>query len=342
MMERLCRINFKDDVEFFEAIHAMGKSVNASEADDPEDKLVSLSAPFATVLLESHRLFDSVNLNIFGISPRADINIPYDFDGDSLVGLDYTLDGSYLLDENSGRMVSQRDLFVLPWSGCRGNLVFRGGKSSKTISFNGPKKILSDLLGENGRELWAEALETRRLHCGDGPRLLRAPQRVASAFLQILNCDYPNPIRRLFFESKFMEVLSRIVSREWPAEEREESGEAAFESERIRAIPGILMDRIDNPPSLSELARELSVNVTTMKKEFRNLFGEPIYAHHRNMCLDLAATLLLETDKAIFEIASEVGYSNSGNFGSAFKKRYGVSPSRYRRRGRNAWPLQGA
>ena len=213
MMERLCSVNFRDDVEFFEAIYALGKSVNASEAEDPGDKLVSLSAPFATILLESHRLFDSVNLNLFEISPRADVNIPYDFDGDSL-GVDYALDGSYLLDENSGRMVSQKDLFILPQSGCRGNLVFRGGKSSKTISFNGPKKILSELLGENGRELWTEALEAGRLDCGNGPRLLRAPQQVASAFLQMLNCDYPNPVRRLFFESKFMEILSRIVSKE--------------------------------------------------------------------------------------------------------------------------------
>ena len=55
--------------------------------------------------------------------------------------------------------------------------------------------------------------------------------------------------------------------------------------------------------------------------------------------LSLAATLLLETDKSVLEIASDVGYSNSGNFGSAFKRRYGVSPVRYRRNGRSAWPL---
>ncbi len=42
-----------------------------------------------------------------------------------------------------------------------------------------------------------------------------------------------------------------------------------------------------------------------------------------------AATLLLETDKSVFEIASDVGYSNSGNFGGAFRRGYGVSPIRY-------------
>ena len=77
-----------------------------------------------------------------------------------------------------------------------------------------------------------------------------------------------------------------------------------------------------------------------MKKRFRSLFGEPIYAHHRNLCLSLAATLLLETDKSVLEIASDVGYSNSGNFGSSFKRCYSVSPIRYRRNGRGALPLR--
>ena len=330
-----CGVNFKNDIEFFEAIYERGKIVNPSEADDPEDKIVSLSTPFATILLESHHLFHSVNLNIFEISPRADINIPYDFDSDSLE-VDYAIDGSYLLDENSGRIVSPKDLFILPQSGCRGNLVFRDGKSSKTISFRGPKRILSDLLGENGKELWAEALEAGGLGYGNRPHLLRAPQRMVSSFLQILNCDYPKRAKRLFFESKFMEILSWIIAKGLPAEEREAIGEDTFELERIKRIPGILMDRINNPPSIPELAHELSINSTTMKKGFKNLFGEPIYAHHRNMCLNLAATLLLETDKSVFEIASDVGYSNSGNFGNAFKKRYGVSPLQYRRNGRSA------
>jgi YesN/AraC family two-component response regulator len=44
-------------------------------------------------------------------------------------------------------------------------------------------------------------------------------------------------------------------------------------------------------------------------------------------------TLLLETNKSVFEIATDIGYSNSGNFGNAFKKRYGVAPSLYRQKG---------
>ena len=334
MIARSCSVTFRDHVEFFEAIHETGRPVNVSEADGPEDGLVSLSTPFAEILLETRSLFHDASLNILEIAPRADIIIPYDFGGGAL-GMDYLADGSYLLDESSGRMVLSGDLFLLPPSGCRGSMVFRGGRPSKTVAFDGPGRILSDLLGEDGGALWAEAL---RAGGGSGPRSLRAPQYMAGSFLQMLNCDYPARAKRLFLESKLMEVLSRILARGLPVEENEGNGGDAFELERIRMIPKILMERIDSPPSISELAHELSVNATTLKKGFKDIFGEPIYAHHRNLCLSLAATLLLETDKSVFEIASDVGYSNSGNFGSAFKRRYGVSPARYRRNGRSALP----
>jgi AraC-like DNA-binding protein len=113
-----------------------------------------------------------------------------------------------------------------------------------------------------------------------------------------------------------------------------------FEAEQIRKIPRILMERIDDPPSIPELAHELSLSATGIKSGFKKIFGEPIYARHRNLCLERGAMMLLNTNKSILQIAIDTGYSNGENFANAFKKRYGVSPIQYRRNGRSALPLQ--
>ena len=94
MIARSCSVTFRDHIEFFEAIHETGRPVNVSGAGGPEDGLVSLSAPFAEILLETHSLFRGASLNILEISPRADIVIPYDFGG-GVLGMDYLTDGSY-------------------------------------------------------------------------------------------------------------------------------------------------------------------------------------------------------------------------------------------------------
>jgi AraC-like DNA-binding protein len=123
--------------------------------------------------------------------------------------------------------------------------------------------------------------------------------------------------------------LSRIIALNLPKDEGPRNVKA-FEAEQIKKIPRILMERVDAPPSIPALARELSLNPTTMKKGFKDMFGLPIYAHHRNLCLERAAAALLETSKELTEIAVENGYSGSVSFCDAFKRRYGVPPGRYR------------
>jgi AraC-like DNA-binding protein len=90
------------------------------------------------------------------------------------------------------------------------------------------------------------------------------------------------------------------------------------------------MARFKSPPTIAELARELSMNATKLQNGFKKIFGKSIYACHRDACLERAAVMLLDTGKSIFEIAMDTGYSSSGNFCNAFKKHYGVPPSQYR------------
>jgi AraC-like DNA-binding protein len=71
-----------------------------------------------------------------------------------------------------------------------------------------------------------------------------------------------------------------------------------------------------------------------MKRGFKKMFGEPIFTHHRNMRLELAAAMLLDTRQSILEISVNAGYSDCGNFCNAFKKRYGISPGQYRKNGK--------
>jgi AraC-like DNA-binding protein len=75
------------------------------------------------------------------------------------------------------------------------------------------------------------------------------------------------------------------------------------------------------------------MSATKLKQDFKKIFGKSIYSYHRDVCLKRATDMLLDTDKSVFEIAIDAGYSNSGNFCNAFKKHYGVSPGRYRQKG---------
>lgn len=96
--------------------------------------------------------------------------------------------------------------------------------------------------------------------------------------------------------------------------------------ERVREARHILAQRMANPPSLMELARLVNLNDFKLKQGFRQAFGTTAYSYLKEIRLQHAKTLLREQNKSVTDTALTVGYRNIGDFGIAFKQRFGVSP----------------
>jgi AraC-like DNA-binding protein len=61
------------------------------------------------------------------------------------------------------------------------------------------------------------------------------------------------------------------------------------------------------------------------------LTGETPVAHQRRLRLDRAGMLLLRSGSTILAIALEVGFESHETFTRAFRRRFGVTPSTFRR-----------
>ncbi|MEH6996523.1 helix-turn-helix transcriptional regulator [Neobacillus drentensis] len=87
----------------------------------------------------------------------------------------------------------------------------------------------------------------------------------------------------------------------------------------IRKFPWILLqiDCIYNPNYLSNV--------------FKKEYGENFVDYLMNYRLQMAQTLLKDTDLAIKEIAERLQYRNSQNFIRFFKKKLGMTPGDYRK-----------
>ena len=59
----------------------------------------------------------------------------------------------------------------------------------------------------------------------------------------------------------------------------------------------------------------------TFQAIFKQIYGEPPYAHIKNYKMNLAAVYLQETDQSITQIAGELGYSNISKFAKGFFKK---------------------
>jgi AraC-like DNA-binding protein len=89
--------------------------------------------------------------------------------------------------------------------------------------------------------------------------------------------------------------------------------------------------RLDQPISISELTSVIGTNRNTLTNRFRKELGVAPIGWHRERRLRKAADLISSTNEQISKISGNVGFSDSNNFSTAFRKTHGVTPREYRK-----------
>ncbi len=97
--------------------------------------------------------------------------------------------------------------------------------------------------------------------------------------------------------------------------------------EVITRIPD---DELINYPS-KKMAEMCGCSLRHFRRMFRNQFKTSIRAKQTDLRLEKARQLLAETDEKIFAVAFDSGYRHLGFFNMMFKKKFGVTPSQWRR-----------
>ncbi len=98
--------------------------------------------------------------------------------------------------------------------------------------------------------------------------------------------------------------------------------------ERIREAKKIVVEKMADPLTLPELAREVGLNEYKLKEGFKNIYGKTVFQFLNDFRLDTAHHLL-DSGKKVNEAAFDIGYANPSHFIAAFRKKFGVTPKKY-------------
>ncbi|MEM6839447.1 MAG: AraC family transcriptional regulator [Cyanobacteria bacterium P01_C01_bin.120] len=148
---------------------------------------------------------------------------------------------------------------------------------------------------------------------------------------QILQCPYTGLTKRMYLESKAIELLALLMEEE--AEIHQGDVQAALLDldyrDRIHYAQEILLKNLTDPPSLMKLAHQVGMGDYNLKRRFKEIFGTTVFGYLRDRRLERALQLLLEPWMTVTEAARIVGYESRSAFTTAFKQKYGVSPKAY-------------
>ena len=101
--------------------------------------------------------------------------------------------------------------------------------------------------------------------------------------------------------------------------------------ETIREIQKYMVGHLDERLTVRSLSQQFRISGTALKSCFRQVYGVPIHVFLLDLRLAQAAELLTSTTQSVLQICTAVGYSSVSQFGIAFKQRYHMPPSQFRR-----------
>jgi len=83
---------------------------------------------------------------------------------------------------------------------------------------------------------------------------------------------------------------------------------------------------------LQSIARLAHLSPFHFHRAFCAVFGETPHAYRTRRRLERASRLLKETDFPVTEVCLDTGFESVGSFSTLFRRRYGASPTEFRRK----------
>lgn len=153
------------------------------------------------------------------------------------------------------------------------------------------------------------------------------------AAMQIISCPYQGVIRRMYLESKVLELISLKLLQMTSLEKGFDNLPVTQtgDIERIRKAREMLICKMDNPPSLLELAKSVGLTHTRLSRGFRELYGTTVFDYLRRQRLEKGRLLLEQDNMNIAEVAYTVGFSSPSHFARDFLRYFGTQPKLYKR-----------
>lgn len=135
-----------------------------------------------------------------------------------------------------------------------------------------------------------------------------------------------------FIKSKVYEFIGWFIEQSKKDNNKLNKLIGASKDQKILKIKRILKNKVLEPcPSLKELAAEIAISESVLKREFKKNEGTGVYSYHLNLKIEYSKKLLKNLDVSIGEVAHLMGYSNASKFSEAFHKRTKQTPVDWRK-----------
>lgn len=151
----------------------------------------------------------------------------------------------------------------------------------------------------------------------------------------VLGAAYAGPLRRLHLEARALELIGLQLAEYLSPDTADAPPRlTASDIRRIRDARELLLQDMENPPSIAQLSKLTSMHEKKLKHGFKQVFGMPVFEYFRNYRLEMARDLLASGVMNVTEAGMHIGYQSLSHFSEAFRRKFGVTPREFQASGR--------
>ncbi|WP_201297530.1 AraC family transcriptional regulator [Flavobacterium sp. 9AF] len=196
----------------------------------------------------------------------------------------------------------------------------------RTILLGIDKSRLKELLGEqHGLLIYDEILNTEH-HLLFEEVITPRIQKVAN---EIIECDVPVNLQNTYYRIKAEEIVCLLFAELFKRENSPLQNLNEDDVLMLYKIRDKILQKLDVPPLLSELANLARMSESKLKKLFKQIFGNSIYNYYQSFRMKEAARLLKEKKVTVSEVGYQLGFTNMSHFGKIFEEHIGMKPKKY-------------
>lgn len=154
--------------------------------------------------------------------------------------------------------------------------------------------------------------------------LTKSLEKVA---MEILNCKMSAPAADFFFKAKANEWISRVIDTYL---NRKNYKIESDDDKALEDVARFLDDHFSMNINQRTLEKISKMSGTKLKNLFKEKYGQSITEYTQRKRMNVAETLLLNTELPIKEIAESVGYTSHSKFSIYYKRYKGKLPNEVR------------
>lgn len=247
-----------------------------------------------------------------------DVCIKYEDSNDEYLFLSIILEGqkAYSNQYNQKKIIfSNSHVALLKINNTNGFGYYPKNKSVKSLDILINKSLESEFLKKHERKNNLDLIRYIKL----SPKI----QKLAN---EIYYCSFNGNLGKLYLQSKVSELLFlELLS----STELTDNAIVKFSIQDKKALEKaveILRRSFENPPSIKELSKKVSLNEFKLKYGFKKFFNTAPYEMAISFKMQKAKELLEASELNIGEISSQIGFKYQGHFSKTFYKHFGILP----------------